>query len=267
MVTRDCFLIGVEGPHDQAFIAKVLKTLFGFNECKKQEQLDNLWRKFIPKYPLNSGQLYQRLDMPSVLFKAHLSIAVYAGGGSNLSINLHDKLSDIDCQSSLKGFGIVVDSDNTTPYHVAQKYHNELKDLFPGFPSTTDSVGVVISGEPRLGIFILPDNSTSGVLDTILRKCGEVAYSDLMGHAKEYISKFNDKEVGWKNFDRDKATVAAVASILKPGGTNTATLSNNNWVSQATYNQIEEIRAFCTFLENLLDLNLDQAGTGTYQGG
>jgi hypothetical protein len=84
VVTRDCVLIGVEGPHDQAFIAKVLKTLFGFNECKKQEQLDNIWRKFIPTYPTRTGQLHLRLDMPSVLLKEHLSIAVYAGGGSDL---------------------------------------------------------------------------------------------------------------------------------------------------------------------------------------
>ena len=87
-----------------------------------------------------------------------------------------------------------------------------------------------------------------------------------MPRAKEYISKFSDDEVGligWKPFDRQKAIVAAVASILKPGGTNTATLSNNDWVSQNTYNQIEEIKAFCTFLENLLDLKLDKVGLGT----
>lgn len=255
MVNRDCVLIGVEGPHDQAFLAKVLKTLFGFNECKKQEQLDNIWRKFIPTYPTRTGQLHLRLDMPSVLLKENLSIAVYAGGGSDLSNKLHDKLSDIDCQSSLKGFGIVVDSDSDTPSRVAQEYHNKLKDLFPEFPSATDRTGVVVSGKPRLGLFILPDNDTAGVLDTILCKCGEVAYAGLMEHAKEYISKFNDHEVGWSNFDRDKATVAAVASILKPGGTNTATLSNNNWVSLESYRQIQEIQVFCGWLGNLLSIS------------
>ena len=48
-MTRDCFLIGVEGPHDQAFIAKVLKTLFGFNECKKQSSVP--WSGVNPPAP------------------------------------------------------------------------------------------------------------------------------------------------------------------------------------------------------------------------
>jgi hypothetical protein len=267
MVNRDCVLIGVEGPHDQAFIAKVLKKLFGFKECQIKSELDSLWLKFIPTYPTQKGKLYQRLDMPSVLFKDHLSIAVYAGEGSNLSQNLNDKLSDIDYLSSLKGFAIVVDSDDKTPISKAQDYCNKLKALFPDFPSTTASTGVVIDGEPKLGIFVLPDNVSAGVLDTILCKCGDVAYSDFMRRAKTYISQFNDLETGWSKFDREKAVVAAVASILKPGGTNTATLSNNNWVSQDTYDQIDEIQAFCTFLEKLLDIKLNEVGPGPDQGG
>jgi hypothetical protein len=143
------------------------------------------------------------------------------------------------------------------------KYCNKLKALFPDFPSTTESTGVVINGEPKLGIFILPDNVSAGVLDTILCKCGDVAYSDFMQRAKAYISQFDDLEAGWSKFDREKAVVAAVASILKPGGTNTATLSNNNWVSQDTYDQIDEIQAFCTFLEKLLDIKLSESSNAS----
>ena len=261
MVTRDCVLIGVEGNHDQAFIAKILKNIFQLTECQNQKYLDSIWRKFIPTYPTKSGKLHLRLDMPSILYNEVLSIAIYAGEGSNLVENLQLKLSDIDYSNSLKAFGIVADADSNTPSSVVQRYRDGLKDLFPGFPSETSCIGAIVDEKPRLGIFILPDNSSNGVLDTMLCKCGDVAYPSLMPRAKEYISKFSADEVGqfgWKPFDRHKAIVAAVASILKPGGTNTATLSNNNWVSQDTYNQIEEIQAFCTFLENLLDLKLDK---------
>jgi hypothetical protein len=270
MVTRDCVLIGVEGNHDQAFIAKILKNIFQLTECQYQKHLDSIWRKFIPTYPTQSGKLHLRLDMPSILYNEVLSIAIYAGEGSNLVENLQLKLSDIDYSNSLKAFGIVADADSNTPSSVVQRYRDGLKDLFPGFPSETSCIGAIVDEKPRLGIFILPDNSSNGVLDTMLCKCGDVAYPTLMPRAKEYISKFSDDEVGqigWKPFDRQKAIVAAVASILKPGGTNTATLSNNDWVSQDTYNQIEEIKAFCTFLENLLELKLDKVGLGTDQGG
>lgn len=269
-MTRDYVLIGVEGHHDQAFIAKILKNIFQLKECKYQQNLDSLWRKFIPTYPTKSGKLHLRLDMPSILYNEALSIAIYAGEGDNLIVNLQTKLSDFDYSSSLKAFAIVADADNSTPSSVVQRYRDGLKDLFPGFPSETSRLGAIVDEKPRLGIFILPDNSSNGVLDTMLCKCGDVAYPSLMSRAKEYISKFSADEVGqigWKPFDRQKAIVAAVASILKPGGTNTATLSNNDWVCQDTYNQIEEIQAFCIFLENLLDLKLDKVGLGTDQGG
>lgn len=265
-MTRDCVLIGVEGNHDQAFIAKILKNIFRLTECQNQKYLDSIWRKFIPTYPTQSGKLHLRLDMPSILYNEVLSIAIYAGEGSKLIENLQLKLSDIDYSNSLKAFGIVADADSNMPSFVVQRYRDGLKDLFPGFPSETSCIGAIVDEKPRLGIFILPDNSSNGVLDTMLCKCGDVAYPSLMPRAKDYISKFSDDEVGligWKPFDRQKAIVAAVASILKPGGTNTATLSNNDWVSQNTYNQIEEIKAFCTFLENLLDLKLDKVGLGT----
>ncbi len=45
-------IIGVEGRHDQAFVARVLKKLLGFRDFKGlQSQLDPFWRKFIPTYP------------------------------------------------------------------------------------------------------------------------------------------------------------------------------------------------------------------------
>ena len=45
-------IIGVEGPHDQAFVGKVLKLL-GFKDFREElkgieSDLDPFWRKFIP---------------------------------------------------------------------------------------------------------------------------------------------------------------------------------------------------------------------------
>lgn len=51
--------------------------------------LDPFWRKFIPRYP-RKGNLYKRLDMPSIWFDDKLSVAVYVGEGSNLNQNLDD---------------------------------------------------------------------------------------------------------------------------------------------------------------------------------
>ncbi|MBP0042560.1 MAG: hypothetical protein J7545_11375, partial [Roseofilum sp. SBFL] len=104
---RKYALIAVEGNHDQALIEKVLRKILGFKKFSGNEQdLDQFWQKFVPQYPPKQGKLYVRLDMPTILLKDTLSVAIYAGGGSNLSINLEDTPL-LSLSEKLKLFGIV----------------------------------------------------------------------------------------------------------------------------------------------------------------
>lgn len=262
-MNRQYTLIGVEGNHDQAFISKVLCKLLGFSKFDgKDSELDHLWRKFIPVYPPTKGRLegklYLRLDMPTILLKDNLSVAIYVGEGSNLINNLSDKLSDID-YSSLSAFAIVADADKDTPEKVAEEYYNGLKEYFPHFPTTVNQTGNVIAGSPRLGIYILPDNSQKGVLDTLICSCGDVAYPEYMKRARAYIDQFSEEEkskkfLNWKPFDHEKAIVATVVSVLKPGKTNQASISDNGWVSSEVQQKVPELKHFTDFLSNLLEL-------------
>lgn len=260
-MSRRCILIGVEGNHDQAFICKVLRKLLGFSQFNSDESdLEPLWRKFVPVYPPKTGKLYLRLDMPSILNTDTLSVAVYAGEGSKLISNLSTRLSDIDYSQSLSAFGIIADADKYSPEQVASSYHDGFRELFPDFPSTVSESGALTDGSPRLGLYILPNNADQGVLDTLLCSCGEVIYPDYMERAKSYISQFSDEEInaiGWKPFDQEKATVATVVSVLKPGKTNTASIADNDWVSLKTEQQVLEIQYLATCLKKLLGIAAD----------
>jgi hypothetical protein len=258
-VNRKCILIGVEGNHDQAFLSKVLRELFGFSKCEDQKNLDTLWRKFIPVYPPKTGRLHLRLDMPSILHTDTLSVAIYAGEGSRLVDNLKDKLADIDYLNSLSAFAIVADADKKKPAEVAKKYHDELKEYFPNFPFEVSETGSVTEDVPRLGVYILPNNSDQGVLDTLLCACGEVAYPVYMERAQSYISQFSEEEVsqiGWKPFDKEKATVATIASILKPGKTNTVSIADNAWISTQTEQRVSSLQNLTIFLRKLLSIKV-----------
>ena len=231
-------IIGVEGPHDQAFTGKVLKLL-GFKDFREElkglkSDLDPFWRKFIPVYP-KKGNLYKRLDMPSILFNDTISLAIYAGEGSNLVTNLDDILSaNPEYQTNLSAFGIVADCDKSNPDQIVRRYTNCFRNYFPDLPN---QAGVVNSNSPRTGIYVLPDNVSQGVLDTLLCSCGEIAYPAYMEKASSYLDEFSEEEkksLKWKNFDREKALVATVVSVLKPGKTNTTSIADNNWVSEQT---------------------------------
>jgi hypothetical protein len=260
-VSRKYVLIGVEGNHDQAFISKILCELLGFSKFNGDEsKLDIFWRKFIPTYP-QGGNLYKRLDMPEILYNDSFSIAIYVGEGSNLIRNLSDKLSDMD-YSELFAFGIIADADKNTPKKVVEDYHNGFKEYFPNFPTTVSQSGAVIAGSPRLGIYILPNNSQPGVLDTLICDCGDLVYPEYMQRAREYIDKFSEedrkkKRLRWKPFDQDKAIVATVVSVLKPGKTNQTSISDNDWISSETEAQIPAIQNLTKFFRNLLNLKTE----------
>ena len=260
-MSRKYVLIGVEGPHDQAFVSRILCKLLGFSKFDgKMSELDNFWRKFIPNYP-KGGKLYDRLDMPQILDNENFSIAIYVGNGDELIKNLKAKLSDIDI-STFFAFAIVADTDNNTPNEVAKKYHKDFKEYFPHFPTEVTQSGNVTEGSPELetkaGIYILPDNSQPGVLDTLICDCGELVYPEYMQRAREYIDKFSEEErkeepLKWKPFDQQKAIIATVASVLRPGMTNTVTIMRDDWISIETA-EIPAIKNFTDFLKNLLKL-------------
>ncbi|MEG3837318.1 hypothetical protein QUB53_17970 [Microcoleus sp. AT8-B4] len=252
-------IIGVEGPHDQAFTGKVLKLL-NFKDLREElkgleSQLDPFWRKFIPVYP-KKGNLYKRLDMPSILFNDTISVAIYAGEGSNLVTNLDDILfTNYEYQTNLAAFGIVADCDKSTPDRIAEPYANKFRSYFPNFP---DRPGVVNTNSPRTGVYVLPDNASPGVLDTLLCECGQIAYPAYMEKASSYLNEFSEsdrKSLKWKNFDPEKALVATVVSVLKPGKTNTTSIADNNWVSEQTKQQVPALANFIEFLSQLLELS------------
>ena len=252
MVAQKYVLIGVEGNHDQAFICKTLRKHFGFKNFNGTiDELDKFWRKFVPTYPKRAGPLHIRLDMPSILESAETSLAVYAGGGSNLSSHLSTRLSDMD-YSKLHAFGIIVDSDKESPQAVAQTYIDEFRELFPDFP---EQLGRVSDKKTRLGIYVLPDNQSTGVLETLLCQCGETSYPTYMRRARSYIEKFSEdeiKQLKWKPFDKEKATIATVVSMLKPGKTNTVSISDDQWICPETIGKIPELTSVVSFLEQLL---------------
>ncbi|MCM0592516.1 MAG: DUF3226 domain-containing protein [Gloeotrichia echinulata CP02] len=253
-MNRNYALIGVEGPHDVAFVGKVLKLL-GFKKFNGEERaLDPFWKKFIPTYPKTGGNLYARLDMPSIFVTDTLSVAIYAGGGSSLAERLSAILANhAPYQKQILAFGIIADADNDLPRNIVEKYKKTFQVYFPGFPTVGGSIDL---GSPRTGIYVLPDNTQQGVLETILCTCGNYVYPLHMNQASSYLAAFSDEyKRDWKPFDHRKALIATVVSILKPGKTNTVSIEDNDWVSIDTQSNVAALASFVDFIQELLNLN------------
>lgn len=90
----------------------------------------------------------------------------------------------------------------------------------------------------------------------MLCECAEVAYPVHMQRAKDYINQFS--EIKWKrfdkDFDKDKATIATVVSVLKPSKTNTTSIAGDKWISDNTVQQIPAIKCLVDFLRDLIGI-------------
>ena len=251
-MTTNYAIIGVEGRHDQAFVLKVLRLLGFKNFDGEISKIDPFWLDLKPEYP-RKGNLYKPLNMPSILFNDNISVAIYEGEGSNLINNLRATfLNHPQYQNNLFALGIVADCDRDIPENIVKKYSDTFRSYFPNFPEQS---GIVDLNFPYTGIYILPDNNHQGVLETLLIECGNIVYPELIESAKNYINiipaPYKQK---WKPFDEEKALIATIVSILKPGKTNTVSISDNLWISEQTQREVVNLQNFVIFMRELLSL-------------
>lgn len=80
-----------------------------------------------------------------------------------------------------------------------------------------------------------------------------------MERARRYVSEFaatDRAQAKWAPFDEQKAIIASVASLLKPGKTNTASLADNLWVGAQTQH-LPKLAELLRFLRALVATDLD----------
>ena len=86
-------------------------------------------------------------------------------------------------------------------------------------------------------------------------KCGDVSYPEHMKLARAFLGGLGQQHKShWGPFDADKALVASVVSVLKPGKTNQTSISDDDWVTTQTRDGVKELKRFFVFLEQLLGL-------------
>ena len=53
----------------------------------------------------------------------------------------------------------------------------------------------------------------------------------------------------WKPFDRQKAIVASIVSVLKPGMANTPSIAQDRWICEQTVKDVAEIAMLKQFMD------------------
>lgn len=249
-------LLATEGTHDQAVLCRLLqlqglKTFAGERTSLSADPF-KFWKRLVPEA---SANIYKRIDiqMPRIFTSSTHSVAVYQGAGSNLLWRLDNILDNYEeYAQEIHALGLFVDADNRQPDEVAEECSRELKHFFPMIPNRA---GVINAGPPRTGIYVLPDNKRQGTLESILVNCAATIYPDHKLGAEYYLDNLDTAhKTHWRPFDREKAVVSTIVSVIQPGIASHLSLvrAKDKWICETTEQAVPEVARLKQFLVDLL---------------
>ena len=234
MSRRRAFL-AVEGPTDEAVVVRALIRLLGFKRFGgTAAELDGAWRSLVPTYPEVRQALWTAAHAVDPRQRHRLGRRLRRRR-EQPDPERRGALREPRPQRDARCLRVVVDADDKLPDAVAARYQAGFLGLFPAFPKRP---GEVVVGPPALGVFVLPDNAQQGVVEHLVIECGGHAYPAHVERARRYVDEFIAGDPAsarkWDPFDEQKAVIASVASLLRPGKTNAVTIEDNRWISDET---------------------------------
>jgi hypothetical protein len=246
----------VEGPHDAAFVGKLLK-LAGFLRIQERNRVDAHWEPLIPTTFPHKGDLLKRMPVPTFYQNERTSIALHVSiGDGNIANALQESFASIPAES-MSFVGIILDADSTlTPAARFQGVKNLVSAHIADWPGTP---GLVAAGPPRTGIYVLPDNQNPGTLEDLLLEAAAITWPETGKLARNYVTAATEALSGkdlaelQKPAGPNKAIAASISNLLRPGKAIQVSLEDNNWLSPATLS-LPRIAALQNFLHQLIGL-------------
>jgi hypothetical protein len=93
-------------------------------------------------------------------------------------------------ESGTEAVGVLVDAD-TSPGARWERIRRRLEERFPSLPKTLSAEGLVHeeAGSPRIGVWIMPDNVSAGMLETMLLGLRHDASEALKAHVRSSMQQ------------------------------------------------------------------------------
>ena len=252
----------VEGPHDLEFVGRFLK-LHGLKRVQDKNQLAPFWTPLLPTTwpsPKGSTNLLKRVEVPVFFQNQDASVAIDSvTGDSRLLRSAINTRATVELPGgeALHAIGVVLDSDQDES--AMARFTTIAKGLAAENLPLATAPGQVVSGPPRLGIFVLPDNAAAGTLEDLLIECAEKQYPQLLVSARTHVGSVTDgppyEKSDLEDFlspaGRRKAIVGSIGSVLRPGKAIQTSIQDNRWVDGHAL-ELPRMKLFRAFVDALL---------------
>lgn len=155
--------------------------------------------------------------------------------------------------SGLEVIGIVVDADLDCVARW-QQLKSRCEQAIPSLPETIPIGGLVMSNDngPRFGVWIMPDNQSSGMIETFLTRLIPSQSQALRDYAAKCLEDSRQHDAPWIDAHHDKALVHTWLAWQNPPGHQLHTAIVANQLKPNTESSTAFIRWFCELyqLEN-----------------
>jgi hypothetical protein len=242
----DYYLFVVEGTHDATFFGRLLQER-GFQKLTKMGQVNLFWHRCIPKiFPVDGDKLEHVLTYPHFYGRDDSSVAIaISNGDSKLMSELRTSLDMVNVRQ-LRGIAVAIDADDKTAaerfkYLIRQLTkvnEKSVADNVAGMPLTLPSrPGEIAEGTPRVGVYVFPDNSSIGTLETLLLECAATSYKSLQGPAETFIADLDrslpaasvELSLLRKGSGRQKAAAGIIGNLVMPGSHLSVAVDRGSW--------------------------------------
>ena len=211
-------------------------------------QLDSSWKSFtFLKFP-QDNDLTKRMNVPAFFQNERNSVAIISANGiDNLVERGWTALLQFRKENGMlpEAFGFVLDADNEELNLRNEKLQRKIAEFNNKevlYPSSFPSLGTVaFNGNSRFGIFIMPDCTNEGTLETLLLKCAAINYPNLKVEAEAYVNRIlntpalsaenETNEISTKSAGKNKAIVSGIGAILKPSKSIQVSIHDNKWIT------------------------------------
>ena len=221
------YVLIAEGVTDCSLLEAVLEKYLSYKQFQNMDELPQLLRDMIGKYPSGSGEL-KRQDSPVFYYKDNIAVAVKMAGGcsklANTAGNLIEVVNKLDEYKIFGGFLLFCDTDTEDAKSIRQKLIKEFEKaefIYEGdvIKAYDQDITCKLHLFPTVGC---------GAVEKLLLECAAISYKDLTDEAFEYRKHILDtkydklrgecwaKNTNIQDFYADKVQFGAISTVLRP---------------------------------------------------
>lgn len=263
------FAIVVEGSHDASFLGQLLKAR-GFSSVNKLSKVPVEWKPLFPRqFPLDGENLERIMRFPEVFVREEVSVGIVTAGSDSMLVSTLRAVLDAVGSDQFSGIALFIDIDHHdagTRFESVRKRLSAMNDAAskegqPGYPIVIPAVaGEIAVGEPAVGVYMFPDNAASGCLEDLLLECASTNHPQVAAAGVALVADLDaacaDDQADLKalraGMGRKKASVGAIANVLRPGASVAASLAQTKWLADDAMS-LGLVKATDSFIGDLLN--------------